>query len=300
MAGGAPRLRRGDNGLVRAPSLAVLLCGLLLLSVAAPAVSPARRQATAAKRATTIWAVGDAENSARARVLAARVRRGRPDRLLYLGDVYEHGTAREFSQGYDALYGSLGRRTIPTPGNHEWGNRDVGYRPYWRAKLGRPMPDWHRHTLPDGWQVLSLNSEAPHGPGSPQARWLADAVRRPGTCRIAIWHRPRWSSGWHGDQADMATLWNGLRGRARLVLSGHDHDLQRFADRDGLRQIVSGGGGRPNVPIPRGSRGRLRFVNRITPGGARLTLSRGRATIEMVASSGRVLDRSVATCRPVA
>ena len=97
----------------------------------------------------------------------------------------------------------------------------------------------------------------------------------------------------------MATLWHGLRGHARLVLSGHDHDLQRFADRDGLRQIVSGGGGRPNLPLPRGSRATLRFVNRTTPGGARLRLSRGRATIEMVAASGRVLDRSVVTCRPV-
>ena len=280
--------------------IAISLAGIVLLS-AMPFGGPANGTGgrATAKRATTLWAVGDAENSARARVLAARVRRERPDRLLYLGDVYETGTAREFRQGYDALYGSLSRRTIPTPGNHEWGNRNVGYRPYWRAELGRPMPDWDLRTLRDGWQVLSLNSQAPHGPGSPQTRWLAQAVRRPGTCRIAIWHRPRWSSGWHGDQADMAALWNGVRGHARLVLSGHDHDLQRFADRDGLRQIVSGGGGRPNVPLPRGSRAKLRFVNRTTPGGARVRLTRGRATIEMVAATGRVLDRSVVTCRPV-
>ena len=299
MAGGAPSARPRDNDPVRLPLLAAGLSGLLLASTAVSTIAPANAQSAAAKRGTTIWAVGDAENSARARVLAALVRRERPDRLLYLGDVYETGTAREFKQGYDSLYGSLAHRTIPTPGNHEWGNRAVGYRPYWRAELGRPMPDWHRHTLPSGWQVLSLNSEAPHGTGSPQARWLAQAVRRPGTCRIAIWHRPRWSSGWHGDQADMAALWNGLRGHARLVLSGHDHDLQRFADRDGFRQIVSGGGGRPNIPLPRGSRATVRFVNRTTPGGARLVLTRGRATIDMVAANGRVLDRSVVTCRPV-
>lgn len=293
MGGGAPRARPRDNAVVRIPLLAAALCGLLAAYAATPAVAPA------AKRATTVWAVGDAENGARARVLAALVRRERPDRLLYLGDVYEHGTAREFRQGYDTLYGSLARRTIATPGNHEWDNRAVGYRPYWRSKLGRPLPDWHSHTLPGGWQVLSLSSESPHGRGSPQARWLARAVRRPGTCRIAIWHRPRWSSGWHGDQPDMTPLWNGLRGHARLVLSGHDHDLQRFADRDGLRQIVSGGGGRPNVPLPRPSQGTLRFVNRTTPGGARLRLTRGHATIELVAASGRVLDRSVVTCRPV-
>ena len=179
------------------------------------------------------------------------MRRERPDLFLYLGDVYETGTAREFRTGYDPLYGPLARRTIPTPGNHEWGNRDTGYGPYWRAKLGRHAAGLASAAARSGWEILSLSSEAPHGPGSPQLAWLARAIRRPGTCRIAIWHRPRWSSGWHGDQSDIAPLWNALRGHARVVLSGHDHDLQRFADRDGLRQVVSGGGGRPNAPIPR-------------------------------------------------
>ncbi len=151
-----------------------------------------------------------------------------------------------------------------------------------------------------GWEVLSLNSEAPHGTGSAQARWLARATRRPGTCRIAIWHRPRFSTGWHGDQARHGTA-SGTpsRGHARIVLSGHDHDLQRFADVDGLRQIVSGAGGRPNVPLPRRSAAGVRYTNRFNTGGARMRLTRGRATIELVADGGRVLDRSAVSCRPV-
>ena len=248
--------------------------------------------------AVTAWAIGDAEPGGDARLLAARVRGERPDRFLYLGDVYETGTAREFRAGYEPLFGALGARTIPTPGNHEWGKRAVGYLPYWRGKLGRPAGDWSRHRVGRGWEVLSLNSEAPHGAGSAQLRWLAAATAQPGTCRIALWHRPRWSTGWHGDQDDMAPVWDALRGRARLVLSGHDHDLQRFADRDGLRQYVSGGGGRPNIPLPRGSRARPVFVNRLSTGGLRLSLTRGRAAMTFVSASGRVLDRSTATCRP--
>lgn len=251
-----------------------------------------------ARAAATVWAVGDADDNAAGRRVAPMIRRARPDLLLYLGDVYETGTASQFARRYDALYGSLARRTVPTPGNHEWPNRDIGYRPYWRAKLGHPIPDWHARRIA-GWQVLSLNSEAPHGAGSPQLAWLARATRGSGTCRIAIFHRPRWSSGFHGDQADMAPVWDALRGRARLVLSGHDHDLQRFADRDGLRQFVVGGGGRPNLPLPRRSATRVRYVDRLDPGAARLRLSRGRATVELVAAGGRVLDRSAVTCRPI-
>ena len=34
------------------------------------------------------------------------------------------------------------------------------------------------------------------------------------------------------------------RYRVRLVLSGHDHNYQRFAPRRGVRYVVHGGGGR--------------------------------------------------------
>ncbi len=60
-----------------------------------------------------------------------------------------------------------------------------------------------------------------------------------------------------------------------------------------------GAGGRPNVPLPRGSAGSVRWTSRLQPGAARLRLTPGRATVEFVAPGGRVLDRSVATCRPL-
>ena len=55
-----------------------------------------------------VWAVGDAATptSAAARVAAA-IRRARPDRFLYLGDVYEKGTREDFERHYDPLYGRL-------------------------------------------------------------------------------------------------------------------------------------------------------------------------------------------------
>jgi 3',5'-cyclic AMP phosphodiesterase CpdA len=281
-----------------------LTAGSLLLvtlgAACAPAASSPQGRAEPAARgaAAEVWAVGDADVTRAGRRLAATVRAARPERLLYLGDVYETGTAREFRTRYDPLYGSLARRTLPTPGNHEWGNRDVGYRPYWRARLGRPVPDWQQRRI-GGWEVLVLNSQVPAGRGSAQLAWARRAASEPGTCRIAIFHRPRFSTGWHGDQRDLDPLWRALGGRARVVLSGHDHDLQRFADRDGLRQYVVGAGGRPNLPLPRRSAARVRYVNRFEPGAARLRLRPGRATIDLVAAGGRVLDRSSVTCRPL-
>ncbi len=43
--------------------------------------------------------------------MAALVRRGRPDRFLYLGDVYETGTAQEFRRWYHPRFGRLARIT---------------------------------------------------------------------------------------------------------------------------------------------------------------------------------------------
>ncbi len=291
------RRHRGARGRF-AVALALTLTICLAAATEAHS-SPGRAEHLSAKRrpaAATVWAVGDAYPGAAARRLARLVRRARPHRLLYLGDVYETGTAAEYASGYDPLYGPLAARTIPTIGNHEFRNRATGYGPYWSRRRGRPMPSWLT-TRVAGWDILMLNSEAPHGRGSAQLRWLRRATRRTGTCRLALTHRPRFSTGWHGDQPDIDPLWQALRGRARLLLSGHDHDLQRLADRNGIRQIVSGAGGRPNIPLTRRSSLKLRFADRTPPGAVRLRLSPGRATIDFVDDSGRLLDRSRVRCR---
>ena len=276
---------------------AALLSAVALLAAAASGVSAAAtgEPAATSRAQATVWAIGDAYPSQAGRELAALVRRARPDLFLYLGDVYETGTAAEFVTGYDALYGDLATRTLATIGNHEYGNRATGYQPYWTRKLGKPMPDWTKRRIA-GWEILMLNSEAPHADGSAQVRWLRRAVRKRGTCRIAITHRPRFSASSHGDQQDMEPLWGALRGRVRLLLSGHDHDLQRFADKYGTRQLVSGGGGRPGRTAVTTSAAPIRFFHDASVGALRLRLSPGRAQIDFVDARGRLLDRSHARC----
>ncbi len=250
-----------------------------------------------------LWAVGDgADGGADARAVVRRMQRKRFDRLLYLGDVYGSGllslvtgdgTGADYRRRYDPLYGDFARQTVPTPGNHEWRQRGEGYEPYWEKVFGTPPPAYHAFDI-GGWQVLSLNSEAPHGASSEQVRWLRGELRPTGTCRLAFWHEPRFSAGRHGDQPGVAPLWDALRGHATIVVSGHDHNMQRFAPVDGLTQVVSGAGGHRRYAL-RDDR-RLAFGNDDDFGALRIELKPGRARMAFVSAGGRILDVSTVRC----
>jgi acid phosphatase type 7 len=245
-----------------------------------------------------VWAVGDnATPGIRASRVAALVRRGRPDRVLYLGDVYETGTLRDFRRWYHPRLGALARITEPTIGNHEWANRREGYYTYWRRQKGRRQPPWSRTRIA-GWEVYNLNSQARHGPASRQVRWLERALEgAAGNCRIAFWHRPRYSSGAYLGARDLDPLWNRLAGHARIVLSGHDHNLQRHRPQRGIAQYVVGAGGRGRYTL-RGRDGTLAWGTDRFDGALRMVLKPDRALLEFRTPSGRLLDRSRVSCRP--
>jgi hypothetical protein len=249
------------------------------------------------KSRAIVWAVGDgADGGDDAKELARRIARSRPDLFLYLGDVYEDGTASDFTRNYAPVYGRLARITAPTPGNHEWPRRAEGYEPYWKRITGEHPPAFYSFSIA-GWQLFSLNSEAPRGPNSAQVRWLRRQVRRPGTCRLAFWHRPRYSAGTHhGDQDDMAPVWAALRGRTRIVVNGHEHDMQRHETRDGMTEFVSGAGGKSHHPIDFGYRG-LVFGNDTDWGALRIDLRPGAARFAFVTSAGSTLDSGTISCR---
>ncbi len=249
------------------------------------------------RRGTIVWAVGaGGDGGPAAKAVAAHIVADRPARLLYLGDVYETGTAEEFEANYDSVYGELAPRTDPTPGNHEWPARAEGYYPYWRGVKGRPVEPWYAGRA-GGWRLLSLNSEAPHHDGSPQLRWLERQLPRvAGTCTIAFWHRPLLNAGKNGDQADVAPLVAAVRGHAAIVLAGHDHNMQRFRPRDGIVHYVSGAGGRERYDVDEDDP-RLAFSEDGRFGALRMELQPGRAHLAFVGTDGAVLDRSSVSCR---
>ncbi len=279
--------------------LAVVGAALLTADDDAPRAQPAKaRSLSDTKRSATVWAVGDgADGGDRARKVADMIARSRPDRVLYLGDVYDHGTAEEFERNYRSIYGRFDGITAPTPGNHDWPNHEQGYDPYWRKADSR-LPQnrhWYRFKTA-GWEVLSLNSEERHAEGTPQVRWARNQVREGGTCRIAFWHRPFMNAGRHGDQEDVEPLWNAVRDHAVLVLTGHDHNMQHFKRTEGIVQLVSGAGGHAlyssNQNDPR-----LVWDEDDEAGAVRLELRRGLARFSFVNGAGRTLHHGKVRCR---
>jgi hypothetical protein len=284
-------MRRAVTAAVAVP---VIVAAVALALPGAGASGGASR--TSSTRAV-VWAAGDAATPGRAADrVAALVRRAEHDRFLYLGDVYERGTPRDFRRNYHSRFGRLARITEPTIGNHEWANRFRGYYRYWAGQKGHKLPPWSKIRIA-GWEILDLNSQAPHGTGSPQVRWLERAVSGPGDCRIAFWHRPRYSAGAYVGAADLNPFWHRLAGHARIVLSGHDHNLQRHRPQRGLTQYVVGAGGRARYSL-HGNRSTMAWGRDDVNGALRMVLKPGRALLEFRGVRGHVLDRSRASCSP--
>src|SRR4051794_13440394 len=124
-------VRRAVGALIGvALPLATLACGASEPS-SHRAANADRSPSSAERSQATLWAVGDgADGGSVAKGLARRIARDRPKRFLYLGDVYDAGSAQEFRDHYAPVYGDLAHITAPTPGNHDWPARRDGYEPY--------------------------------------------------------------------------------------------------------------------------------------------------------------------------
>jgi hypothetical protein len=262
-----------------------------------PRKSGSAWMASRPKPVSVVWAIGDgADGGPDSRAVASMVGSRRVDRLLYLGDVYETGSAQDFQANYDTAYSRFDPITAPTIGNHEWPSIATGYVPYWTAARGAPPPLRYAFAA-SGWQLISLNSNEPTS--QDQLDWLSTEIRdtpRFGTCRIAFMHHPIFSAGLHGDLTALQGIFGELEGHASIVLAGHDHDMQRLQPVGGITPYVEGAGGRELYPVNR-SDSRLAFADDTHHGALRLELRPGRAVLTFVAEDGSRLDRSTVACR---
>lgn len=179
--------------------------------------------------------------------------------IATLGDnAYDDGSREDYARCYAPTWGRFKARTRPSPGNHEYHSRNASpYYEYFGAAAGEAGKGYYSYSL-GSWHVVSLNSNcrAAGGctPSSPQGRWLRADLRANRTrCTLAYWHHPRFSSGEHGDDHDVHGLWQVLYDEnADVILSGHDHNYERFAPQTpagarnsarGIREFVVGTGG---------------------------------------------------------
>ena len=97
--------------------------------------------------------------------------------------------------------------------------------------------------------------------GSPQEKWLrGDLAAHPAACTLAYWHKPLFSSGSaHGNDLTVKQFFQALyEAYADVVVTGHDHDYERFAPQTpdgaadparGIREFVVGTGGKNHRPF---------------------------------------------------
>ena len=266
------------------------LFGALALLAPTPVPKPA-----------TLVAFGDAAAcNVQADSAVARVVAKIHGTVALLGDsTYERGSADEFRRCYLPVFGRFLGRTRAALGNHEYGTGDASAA---ISTFRLPTRGWYSYAL-GAWHVVVLNSNCSFaggcGPGSPQERWLRrDLTAHPAACTLAYWHHPRWSSGLHGSDATMATLWNDLaRGGADVVLAGHDHHYERFAPIGGIRSFVVGTGGRSHYPVLIRRHGSA-VVDDRTFGVLRLTLRAADYSWKFVPVAGsRFADAGTGRCR---
>jgi acid phosphatase type 7 len=188
--------------------------------------------------------------------------------VLALGDnAYPEGSAEDFEECYESTWGQFKERTKPTPGNHEYETEGAdGYFDYFGKAAGDPDEGYYSYNL-GSWHLIALNSncgeeEIRCGPGSAQVQWLEEdlAANEEKRCTLAYMHHPRFSSGVkHGSTPSLEPLWEALyEAGAEVILSGHEHNYERFAPQDpggeadpqgGIRQFVVGSGGKSHYPI---------------------------------------------------
>jgi hypothetical protein len=162
--------------------------------------------------------------------------------LVTLGDNDYLGSPARFRANWQQAFGwarRSGLRVGGVLGNHDY---LLGRGAYELQTLGMPGRYYTRR-LGDGVQLFFLDSNriTPR-----ETAWLEQQLAESAASwKIALFHHPPYTCGGHAGNPDVVRSWVPLFESygVQLVLSGHDHDYQRFAPWNGVTYVVDGGGG---------------------------------------------------------
>lgn len=201
---------------------------------------------TTAQTQVAFLAVGDygvggsAQLSLGQRMQSYEARKG-AEMLVTLGDNDYTRSPSRFRSNWRRSFGwarRAGLRIAGVLGNHDYETQRGRYMyrtlgmsgAYYTRRLGEA-------------QLFLLDSNAVN---DRQTAWLelqlADSIA---TWKIAVFHHPPYTCGGHAGNSNVVKRWVPLFEEygVQLVLSGHDHNYQRFASRNGVTYLVHGGGG---------------------------------------------------------
>ena len=222
-------------------------------------------------------------------------------------NAYSSGTLSEYNTYYDPTWGQFKARTIPAPGNHEYGTSGAsGYFDYFGALAGPNRNGWFSKDVGD-WHFVSLNSEVNMAAGSPQETWLRqDLAANTKACTIAMWHSPIFTSGSHAPDSATRPLYQALYDyNADVIVQGHNHNYERFAPMNpngqldaarGIRTFVNGAGGAGHYNFTQNA-ANSEVRNSDTLGVLKFTLHANSYDFEFIPEAGKTFrDSGSGTC----
>lgn len=240
------------------------------------------------------------------------------DEVFTLGDnAYPDGSASNFTLCWTQSWGDSTKRIMkkihPTPGNHE--HQSVGAAPYYQYfgnKAGSSKKGYYSYDVGE-WHAIALNAEImvnnsfTDAERKAQEDWLRNDIKSTTkACTLAYWHDPRFSTGWHGGNPAVQPVWQILYdGGADLVLTGHDHDYERFLPLDAFG-VLDSAKGIPSYVVGTGGGDLRGFRTNPSPYSAsrvqgyfgilKLTLGKGEFRAAFLDVNGRIWDPSSGKC----
>ena len=181
-----------------------------------------------------------------------------PDFIITLGDNnYEYGADSTIDSNIGQFYhdyifpyngnfgqGSPFNRFFPSLGNHDF------YSDTARTYLNYfvlPGNERYYDYIKGNCHFFVINSDPIEPDGntviSVQALWLKNKLAQSNArFKIVYFHHPPFSSGQHGNNADMN--WKFKQWGATVVLCGHEHNYERLVDNTGMTYFINGLGGK--------------------------------------------------------
>lgn len=265
---------------------------------------PSTIEAESAETFAVIGDFGSGSNDAKA--VADLVRSWGPDWIVTVGDNnYPEGRAdtidpnigqyyHDYIGSYDGAYGNgaAENRFYPALGNHDWITKEAA--PY-LAYFELPGNERYYEVARGPVRFFFLNSNPGEPDGadvrSKQAKWLhASLARAVEPWKIVVCHHAPYSSGSeHGCSNWMQ--WPFAKWGASAVLSGHDHDYERFV-KAGIPYFVNGLGGAQRRTLGKRISGSKCFYDR-DYGALKLSATQDQLEFAFVDRKGAVIDRYV-------
>ena len=268
---------------------------------------------------------GDCMQAAVANLIA----QGSYAKLLAIGDLqYDCGSLGAFNASYDLSWGQFNPIVAPVVGNHEiqgagdfgetgCSKKATGFFTYFanhgvNEAAGINGKGYYSFDI-GSWHVLAINANCTQvggcATGNAEEAWFrSDLAAHPNQCTLAYWHQAAWSTtSATGGVTNMRTIWADLEhAGVELVLNGHFHHYERFAnlnangqpvpDGTGTREIVAGTGGESQGGFGQATPAPGSQVRKSGYGFLALTLSSGSYSWQYKQVGGTTGDSGNDTC----